>query len=321
MRAMVRAFIALALAGASAAIAQTYPAKPIKVVVPWPPGQATDLFARIVSDKLSQALGQSLIADNRAGAGGTIGSDAVAKAAADGYTLLAASSGPISTIPNVQTVPYDPLKAFAPISLAVIVPYVLVAHPSFPAANAKELIALVRADPAKYTFSSSGTGATSHLVSELFHSMAGIAPTHVPYKGSAPSLNDVMGGQVSYTFETVASVLPFVKSGRLKAYGVSTARRTAIMPELPTIAEAADLPGFDIAAWGGFMAPAGTPRDFVSRLSVEIQKALQASDARERLMSLGMEVEYKSPEDFGAFLVSEHARYGAIARKANVRLD
>lgn len=204
MQAIIRVFFVLTFAAAGAAFAQGYPARPIKLVVPWPPGQATDLYARLVADKLSQTLGQPLIVDNRAGAGGTIGSDAVAKSPADGYTLLAASSGPISTIPNVQTVPYDPLKAFAPISLTVIVPYVLVTAPSFPAANVKELIAAVKANPEKYAFSSSGTGATSHLVSELFHSMAGIAPTHVPYKGSAPSLTDVMGGQVSYTFETVA---------------------------------------------------------------------------------------------------------------------
>ena len=321
MKTIIRTLVILVLAGAGAAFAQSYPSKPIRVIVPWPPGQATDLFARIVSDKLSQALGQTLVADNRAGAGGTIGADAVAKAPADGYTLLAASSGPISTVPNVQTVPYDPLKSFAPIALVVTIPYVLVTHPSFPAANAKELVALVKADPGKYTFSSSGTGATSHLISELFHSMAGISPTHVPYKGSAPSLNDVMGGQVTYTIETIASVLPFVKSGRLKAYGVSTGKRTALMPEVPTIAEGADLPGFDIGAWGGFMAPAGTPRDIVVRLATEIHKSILVSDARARLMSLGMEVDYKSPDDFAAFLVSENARYGAIAKRANVRLD
>jgi len=321
MKTIVRMLIALVLAGTGAAFAQGYPTKAVKIVVPWPPGQATDLFARIIADKLSQSLGQPVIADNRAGAGGTIGSDVVAKASADGYTILAASSGPISIAPNVQTVPYDPLKSFAPIALAVSNPYVLVTHPSFPAATAKDLVALIKADSSKYTFSSSGTGATSHLIAELFHSMAGISPTHVPYKGSVPSLNDVVGGQVTYTFETAPSVLPFVKSGRLKAYGVSTAKRAAIWPDLPSVAEAANLPGFDIGAWGGFMAPAGTPRDIVNRLSTEIQKALQAADARERMLSLGMEVGYKPPDEFAVFLASEHARYGAIAKRANIRLD
>ena len=323
MKMIVRLFIALALAlaGASAAFAQGYPNRAIKVIVPWPPGQSTDLFARIIADKLSQALGQPVIADNRAGAGGTIGSDVAAKAPADGYTILAASSGPISIAPNVQTVPYDPLKSFAPIALAVTNPYVLVTQSSFPAANAKDLIALIKADSGKYTFASSGTGATSHLIAELFHSMAGIAPTHVPYKGSVPALNDVVGGQVTYTFETAPSVLPFVKSGRLKAYGVSTGKRAGIWPELPTIAEAANLPTFDIGAWGGFMAPAGTPREIVNRLSAEIQKATQAPDARERMLSLGMEVSYKTPDEFAAFLAAQHTRYGVIAKQANIRLD
>ncbi len=321
MKTMARVLIFLVLAGAGAVFAQGYPTKPIRLIVPWPPGQATDIYARLMAEKLSQAFGQPVIVDNRAGAGGTIGSDAVAKSPADGYTLLAASSGPISTVPNVQAVPYDPLKAFAPISLTVVVPYVLVTHPSFPAANVKELIAAVKANPEKYTFSSSGTGTTSHLVAELFHSMAGIAPTHVPYKGSAPSLTDLVGGQVSYTFETVSAVLPHVRSGRLKAYGLSTATRTAAMPELPTIAEAANLPGFDIAAWGGFLAPAGTPREIVNRLGAETQKALNTPGTRERLIALGMDVQYKPPEEFAAFLVSEHARYAAIVKKANVRVD
>jgi len=311
----------LLLAMTGAAFAQTYPNRPIRLIVPWPPGQATDLFARLIAERISQGLGQPIVTDNRAGAGGSIGSDIVAKSPPDGYTLLAASSGPISILPTLQSTPYDPLKSFAPVALAIYNPYILVTNPAFPAANVKELIEAVRANPDKYAFSSSGTGATSHLVSELFHSMAGIAPTHVPYKGSAPSLTDVMGGQVSYTFETSASVLPLVKSGRLKAYGVSSAKRTVTMPDVAPIAEIAGLPGFDIAAWGGFMAPAGTPREIVSRISAEIQKALQEPATRERLIALGMDLEYRSPEDFAAFLARESVRYGAIAKKANIRLD
>jgi tripartite-type tricarboxylate transporter receptor subunit TctC len=316
---MACGLLLLALTGA--ALAQGYPTRPIRLIVPWPPGQATDLFARVVADRLSQALGQPIVADNRAGAGGSIGSDIVAKSPPDGYTLLAGSSGPISIMPNLQTTPYDPLKSFAPIALCIYNPYILVSNPAFPAANAKELIEAVKANPNKYAFSSSGTGATSHLVSELFHSMAGIAPTHVPYKGSSPSLTDVMSGQVSYTFETSAAVLPFVKSGRLKAYGVTTAKRTATMPDVPTIADTAGLTGFDMAAWGGFMAPAGTPREIVNRISAEIKKALEDPATRERLLALGMDVEYKSPEDFAVFLAREGVRYGAIAKKANIRLD
>ena len=311
--------VLLALAGT--VLAQAYPSRPIRLIVPWPPGQSTDLFARVIAERVSQALGQPIVVDNRAGAGGLIGSDIVAKSPPDGYTLLAASSGPISIMPNVQTTPYDPLKSFAPIALSLFNPYVLVTNPAFPSANVKELIEAVKANPGKYAFSSSGTGATSHLVAELFNSLAGIAPTHVPYKGSSPSLTDVMSGQVSYTFETTAAVLPLVKSGRLKAYGLSAAKRTVTMPDLVPIAESASLPSFDIGAWGGFMAPAGTPREVVNRISSEIQKALQETATRERLTALGMDVEYKSPDDFAAFLATESVRYGAIAKKANIRLD
>lgn len=302
-------------------LAQGYPNRPIRLVVPWPPGQSTDLMARVVAERLSLLLGQAVVVDNRAGAGGSIGADVVAKSAPDGYTLLAASSGPISIMPNVQKTPYDPLKSFAPIALAGGNPYVLVTSPAFPAANVKELIEMVKANPTKYAFSSSGTGATSHLVTELFNSLAGIAPTHVPYKGSSPSLTDVMTGQVTYTFETTAGVLPLLKSGRVKAYGVSSAKRAVTMPDVAPIAESANMPGFDIGAWGGYMAPAGTPREIVERISVAIHKALQEPATRERLIAIGLDVEYRSPDEFAVFLAKEHVRYGSIARKANIRLD
>ena len=216
--------VACLLAGS--AFAQAYPSKPVRVVIPWPPGQATDLAARIVADKLSQQMGQPFVADNRPGAGGAIGTDAVVKAAPDGYTLLAASSGPISIMPNLQKTPYEPLKDLAPVSLVALAPFALVSAPSFPAQNAKELVALVKASPDKYAFSSSGTGATAHLFSELFHSMAQIKARHIPYKGSAPAMTDVINGQIDYTIETVASVVGHVKAGRLRVYGVSTARRS-----------------------------------------------------------------------------------------------
>ena len=199
-----------------AAQAQSYPNRPVKVIIPWPPGQATDLAARIVGDKLSQQLGQPFIMENRPGAGGAIGTEIVAKSPPDGYTLLAASSGPISIMPNLQKIPYDPLKDLAPVSLIAAAPFALVAHPSFPAANAKEFVALVRANPGKYTFASSGTGATAHMFAELFNSMAQLKAVHVPYKGSAPALTDLIGGQVGYAIETVASVGGHVKAGRLK---------------------------------------------------------------------------------------------------------
>ena len=197
-------FIAFLAAGA--ALAQAYPARPVRVVVPWPPGQATDIAARVVSLKLQESLGQPFVIDNKPGAGGSIGTDIVAKSAGDGYTLLAASSGPVSIMPSLQKVPYDPLKDLQPVSLMCVNAYALVTRPDFPASNAKEFVALLRANPDKFTFSSSGTGATAHLVAELFNSMAGIKARHVPYKGSAPALTDIMNGQIDYTLETIASV-------------------------------------------------------------------------------------------------------------------
>ena len=312
----------ITLAFAGSALGQNYPNRPIKVVVPWPPGQATDLAARIVADKLSQSLAQPFVIENKPGAGGQIGTEQVVKSAPDGYTLLASSSGPISIMPNLQKVPYDTLKDLAPVSVIAAAPFALVTHPSFPAGNAKEFIALVRANPDKYTFSSSGTGATAHLFSELFNSMAQIKARHVPYKGSAPAMTDVINGSISYTIETVAATVGHIKSGRLKTYGVSTARRTAAMPDVPSLAEAGDLPGYDTAAWIGYSAPAGTPREILVRLAGEIQKALQAPDLRERFVALGLDaVSSASPDDMGAFLKREQERYGKIIRDANIKIE
>jgi len=312
--------IAAALAVAGAAQAQTYPNKPVRVIVPWPPGQATDLAARIVAEKLGTSLGQTFIIENRPGAGGQIGTEAVVKAAPDGYTLLASSSGPISIMPNLQKVPYDTLKDLAPVSLTAKAPFALITHPSFPAANAREFVALVRANPGKYTFSSSGTGATAHLFAELFNSMAKLSAVHVPYKGSAPAMTDLMGGQISYSVETVASVVGHYKAGKLKVYGVTTAKRAASLPEVPTLAEAAGLTGLDAAAWIGYSAPAGTPREILQRLSSEIQKAMQAPDMRERYIALGLDQASSTPDELAAYLRSENDRYAAIIKNAGIKI-
>jgi tripartite-type tricarboxylate transporter receptor subunit TctC len=313
-------FLALAFAAATAG-AQAWPNRPVKVIVPWPPGQATDISARIVAQKLQEALGQPFVIDNKPGAGGSIGTDAVAKSAGDGYTLLAASSGPVSIMPNLQKTPYDPLNDLAPVSLICTNSFVLVTHPAFPAANAKEFVALLRANPGKYTFASSGTGATAHLIAELFNAMAGINARHVPYKGSAPALTDVMGGQVDYTLETIASVVGHVRAGRLKAYGVSFAHRNGALPDLPTLAEAANIPGYDIGAWIGYAAAPGTPREVLLRLSSEIQKAVKSADVRERFETLGLEPASMSPDEMAKFLRGEQERYGAIIKNANIRIE
>src|SRR6266850_5467123 len=306
---------------ACSALAQGYPNRPVRVVVPWPPGQATDIAARVVAQKLQESLNQPFVIENKPGAGGAIGSEIVAKSTADGYTLLAASSGPLSIMPNLQKIPYDPLKDFAPVSLIALTPFALVTNPSFPAANAKEFIALLRANPDQYAFSSSGTGATAHLIVELFNSMAQIKARHVPYKGSAPALTDVINGQIAYTLETVTATLAHVKSGRLKTFGVSFATRSAAMPDMPPLAEAADLPGFNIGGWIGYAAPAGTPRDIVVRLSGEIQKTLQGKELQERFATLGLDPVWSTPEEMTAFMQREQARYGSIIRGADIRIE
>ena len=314
------AFLA-SLLFAGAVAAQAYPNKPVRVIVPWPPGQATDIAARIIAAKLQEQLGQPFVIENKPGAGGAIGTDAVAKSPGDGYTLLAASSGPISIMPSLQKVPYDPLKDLQPVSLIAMAPFALVTHPSFPAKNAAEFVALVRANPDKYTFSSSGTGATAHLVSELFNSMAGLKARHVPYKGSAPALSDLMGGQIDYTLETVASLAGHIKAGRLKVLGVTSGKRTAALPDVPTLAEAASIPGYDIGAWIGYAAPPGTPKEVTAKLSAEIAKAMQAPDLKERYLSLGMDPASNTPDEMASFLRSEQARYGSIIKNANIKVE
>ena len=318
MRFIVAAFFALAAAGACA---QNYPNRAVRVIVPWPPGQATDIAARVIAERLQNSLGQPFVVDNRPGAGGSIGTDAVAKGAPDGYTLLAASSGPVSIMPNLQKTPYDPLKDLTPVSLIALAPFALVVNPNFPANNAKDLVALVRANPGKYTFSSSGTGATAHLISELFNAMAGLKARHVPYKGSAPALTDLMSGQIDYTIETVASVSGHVKAGRLKALGVTTAKRTSGLPDAPPLAEAANIPGYDIGAWIGYAAPPGTPREVTSRLAAEIQKVMQTPEVRERYAALGMEPISNTPDEMAGFLKREQERYGSIIRNANIKVE
>jgi len=309
----------LAFACMSSAFAQSYPNHPIRVIIPWPPGQATDLAARMVSEKLVPVLGQPLVMDNKPGAGGTIGSEFASKQPADGYTLLAGSSGPISISPNVQKVAYDPLKDLAPISLLAVNAYVLVVNPSVPAKNVPELIALLRANPGKYSFSSSGSGASSHLASVLFNSMANVNAVHVPYKGSSPSVADLVSGQVAYTMETVPGVISFVKSGRLRALGVSSAKRSTAMPELPTIAD--DLPGYEMSGWIGLMAPAGIPREISGRLSREVRKILEISEIRERFLALGQEPSGNTPEEYAEFLKRQNDRYASIVKQANLKLD
>jgi tripartite-type tricarboxylate transporter receptor subunit TctC len=312
----------LAFTCIDAAVAQqNYPARPLRIVIPWPPGQATDLMGRIVAQKLSESLGQQVVADNRPGAGGMIGTDVAAKATPDGYTLLAASSGPVSINPLLQKAPYDPTRDLAPVANVVLAPFMLVSHVKFPAANAREFIALVKANPGKFRFASSGTGATAHLIAELFNSRAGLQAIHVPYKGSAPALIDVVSGQVEYAFETVAGTMPHVKAGRLRAYGLSTNRPSNLAPGIEPIAVAGNLPGFDAAAWIGVMVPSGTPKPIVDKLSAAIDKSMKATDMQDRLAAAGLEPDYRRPEDFGRYLKEQRDRFGEIIKKNNIRIE
>ncbi|HEY5899901.1 MAG TPA: tripartite tricarboxylate transporter substrate binding protein [Burkholderiales bacterium] len=315
------AVAALAFFASVTVQAQGYPNRAIKMIVPWPPGQATDLGGRLVAAKLAELLGQPVVVDNRAGAGGAIGTDVAARSAPDGYTILAGSSGPVTVNPLLQKVPYDPEKQLAPVYLLGMSPYLLVTYPSFPASNAKEFVELVRANPGKYTFSSSGTGATAHLIAEWFNSLAQLKAVHVPYKGSSPSLTDLMAGQVSYSIETLAGTGPLVRGGKLKTFGISFANGSVMAPGVPPLAQAAGLPGFDVGAWLGLMVPAGTPKEIVARLADETEKVMKMPDVRERMAAIGIDVITRRPEEFGTYLKGETARFASIIRTANIKLE
>jgi tripartite-type tricarboxylate transporter receptor subunit TctC len=319
----VRLLAALALAwlfaSSGAAFAQGYPSHAVKVLVPWPPGQATDIAARMVSERLATALGQPFVIDNRPGAGGVLGTEVATKSSNDGYTLLAASSGPISISPNVQKVPYDPLKDLSPISLIAVNPFVLVVSPSIPAKSVAELVALLRANPGKYSFSSSGSGATSHLMSSLFNSMAGVNAVHVPYKGSSQSVTDVASGQIAYTIESVTGVGALARSGKVRPLAVTSAKRAEAFPELPVIAD--DLPGYEMFGWIGLAAPAGTPKDIVERLSAQTRRIMQDAELRKKFVAGGMEPAGNTPAEFAEFMRKQNERYASIVRQAGVKAD
>lgn len=316
----VIAGFALALT-AALAHAQAWPSKPIRYIVPFAPGGTTDILARTVGDKLAIALGQPVVIENKPGAGGGVGAEITAKSAPDGYTIM---GGTISThainASLYKSLPYDPVRDFAPIVLIARVPNMLVVHPDIPAKNVSELIALLRANPGKYTFASAGNGTSQHLSGELFKSMAGAEMQHVPYKGSPPALQDVMGGQVSMTFDNITTAWPLAKGGKLRALAVTTAKRSAVAPDVPTLAEAG-LPGFEVGSWQGVFAPAGTPPEIVKRLNAEIVKILNTPDVRDKLAALGAEVVGNSPEEFATMVKAEVAKWADVVKKSGARVD
>jgi tripartite-type tricarboxylate transporter receptor subunit TctC len=319
-RCLISIFSVSTVAFCGAADAQDYPTRPIRVVTS-AVGGTTDLVARTIAQGLTASLGQQVIVDNRPGAGGTIGTDMVAKAPPDGYTVLAASAGPVTISPLLQKVPFDPNRDLAPVASVALSPYLLVTSAKFPAANIKEFVATIKANPGKYRFASSGTGATAHLVAEMFNSATGLQAVHVPYKGSSPALTDLIAGDVTYATETVAATMPHVRTGRLKAYGISTARTSALAPGIEPFATSLNLPGFDAAAWLGVMVPAGTPRPIIERLSKAVDAVMQAPDTRERINSAGLEVEYRPTSAFGSYLKDQQARFAAIIKKNNIQIE
>jgi len=305
----------------SLAHAQSYPNKTIRMIVPFPAGGATDIVARLVAQKLGDAVGQQVIVDNRGGAAGTIGSDLAAKSPPDGYTILIGTSSTHAIAQSLYAkLPYDSIKDFTPVIGIATATIVLSMHPSVPAKTVRELIVLAKAKPDALSFASSGSGGVSHLVGEMFKAQAGVQMLHIPYKGDAPALADLVGGQVSLEFGTALSFLPYIQSGRLKALAVTSLRRSQVMPDVPTVAESG-LKGFEALQWFGVFAPAGTRAEVVTRLNTEIVKILQTADMRERLTKLASEVMADSPEQFAAFQKAEIAKWARVVKDSGARID
>jgi len=305
---------------AQEASAPPYPAKTVRAVVSYAPGGATDIMARVVAQKLTEALGRSVVVDNQSGAGGVLGDGSVARAAPDGYTLLASSSSFAINPAVVAKLPFDPVKSFAPIGLVAQAPFVLVVHPSLPAKSVKALIATAKARPGALDYASAGQGTAVHLATELFSSMAEIRMTHIPYKGTGPGLVDLLAGQVHLTFANIVSARPYVQSGKLRALGVSSGTRSRALPELPTIAEGG-VPGYEVVSWYGWLAPEGTPQAIVHRLNAEINKMVRAADLRERFAASGAEPLGGTPEEFGQRIVREIARWRTVVKQARVTIE
>jgi tripartite-type tricarboxylate transporter receptor subunit TctC len=319
---MKRTVLAVAAAWALCAGAQAddYPGKPVKIIVPYPGGQASDTIARLVGEKLGKALGQPVLVDNRPGAGGNIGTDIGARSAPDGYTLTVASAAlPISKH-VYRKLPFDPVKDFVPITLMTITPLVLVTRTSLPVKDVPSLVALAKASPGKITFASSGPGTSHQLSGELFKSLAGIDMLHVPYKGSPPAHVDLMGGSVDVMFDNIVPVAPHVKGGKLQALAVTTKTRAAALPDVPTMAEAG-YPNFEATAWFGLLAPAGTPQPIVARLNKELVAILQSPEVKERLTGMGATVVAGTPEEFGRFMADEINKWGPVVKRANIELE
>ena len=319
--ALLAALLLAALPAAHAAQSEgAYPTKPIRLIIPFAPGGGTDLTGRAIALKLTEALGQTVVADNRAGANGTIGADLAAKAPPDGYTISMISSSHSVNPSLMKKLPYDLINDLAPITQATSQPYALVVHPSVPAKSVKELIALAKAKPGTINYGSSGTGGLSHLSGALFATLANIDITHIPYKGGSPALTDVIAGQIQMLYSTILQAHTHLQSGRLRALAVTTAKRSPAMPQLPTMAEAG-VKGYEVAGWYGIVAPAKTPRAIIVKLNQEIVRALKMPDISEKLAADGSEPVGSTPEQFGAHIKSEVAKWRDLIRKTGIHAE
>jgi tripartite-type tricarboxylate transporter receptor subunit TctC len=319
---MSRRFIAIVLTSVAAvASAQTYPAKPIRIIVPFAAGGNVDITARLVAPALTEALGQPVVVENKPGAGGTIGADFVAKSPADGYTLLMGSNSTFSVAPSLYpNNPYNPMRDFAPVIMIASAPFVLVTNPNLAAKDARELVALGKAAPGKLTMSSAGTGSSNHLVGELFQEISGARFTHVPYKGSGQALTDLMGGQVNLHFDQITSASSHIQSGKLRALLVTSSKRVPMLPDVPTAAEAG-YPAFEATNVTGLIAPAGTPRDVIDKLNAATQKAISQPALREKFAGIGAETTGGTPEQFSAYIRDDFSKWTRIVKDANVKVE
>jgi tripartite-type tricarboxylate transporter receptor subunit TctC len=307
------------LPGLSGADAQPYPNRSIKIVVPATPGGAIDVIARLLGDKLTISMGQPVVTENKPGASNNLGTDYVAKSPPDGYNLAIVASSHATNKFLFKQMPFDPVADFEPVVFTHIVPLVLAVNPSVPAKDVKELIAWIKANPDKASFASSGKGSSLHMAAELFKSMAGIpVMLHVPYRGSSAAHPDLLGGRTAMIFDTITAILPHVQSGVVRALAVTTLKRSAALPDVPTISEAA-LPGYDANTWGGILAPAGTPKDIVARLNTEINKALASDDVRSKLVASGIDIQGGTPAEFGEYIKGEVAKWAKVTKDAGIQ--
>ena len=321
LAALGAAFLGLTLAAAGGVSAQpAYPSRPIKVVVGFPPGQATDVIARLMATRFAEALGQPVVVDNRPGKGGSLGAELVAKSAPDGYTLLVSATAPLATNVNLYpSVGYNPATDFAPVSLMAWLPFVLIVNPALPANNLAELIAYAKARPGALSYASSGNGTTAHLTMEMLKRSAGLDILHVPYKGGVAALSDVMAGQLQMGWDTALFVLPHVKAGRVRAIATASPTRSPLMPDIPAAAET--VPGFSSGAWLGLVAPAGTPREIVNRLNTELHKFMKTAEIADKLAGLGTEVLLSTPDEFQEHIKREMVKWGKAVKDSGTKLD